>query len=187
MWNFKSLEKPLVFLFLLCLFPLGAMAQSVVKGTVNDEAGEPIIGATVKVQGTNAGAITDFNGNFSVQAATGETLNISYVGYVPQKVKVTGSNIDVVLREDAQMLDNVVVVGYGTMKKSDITGSVVSVNTDEMLKRSPVNISQGLQGAAPGVIVTMQDGSPDARAQVRIRGVATINGNANPLYVVDGV
>ena len=188
MWNFKSLQKPLVFLFLLCLFPMGALAQGLVSGTVNDEAGEPIIGATVKVQGTNDGTVTDFNGNFSVPAASDATLNITYVGYVAQSIKVNGrSNITVVMKEDAQMLDNVVVIGYGTMKKSDITGSVVSVNTDEMMKRSPVNISQGLQGAAPGVIVTMQDGSPDSRAQVRIRGVATINGNANPLYVVDGV
>ena len=175
-------------LFLLCLFPLGAMAQSIVKGTVNDEAGEPVIGATVKVVGAQSGAITDFNGNFSVEAGSNATLEISYVGYVTEKVKVGGrNNITVVLREDAQMLDNVVVIGYGTMKKSDITGSVVSVNTEDMMKRAPINVAQGLQGAAPGVIVTMQDGSPDAKAQVRIRGVATINGSAAPLYVVDGI
>ena len=188
MWNFKSLQKPLVFLFLLCLFPVGAMAQSLVKGTVNDEAGEPIIGATVKVQGANVGAITDFNGNFQIQAASNAVLNVSYVGYVSQKVNVAGkNNLTIVLKEDAQMLDNVVVVGYGTMKKSDITGSVVSVNTEDMMKRSPVNVGQALQGAAPGVIVTMQDGAPESRAQIRIRGVATINGSAAPLYVVDGV
>ena len=184
----KSLQKPLVTLFLLCLFPMGALAQNVVKGTVNDEAGEPIIGATVKVQGTQQGSITDFDGKFSIQAASNATLEISYVGYVTQKIKVAGQNdITVVLKEDAQMLNDIVVVGYGTMKKSDITGSVVSVNTEDMMKRAPVNIAQGLQGAAPGVIVTMQDGSPDAKAQVRIRGVATINGSAAPLYVVDGV
>ena len=85
-------------LFLLCLFPMGALAQSLVKGTVNDEAGEPIIGATVKVQGTNTGAITDFNGNFQIQAASNATLNVSYVGYVPQSVKVAGkTNITIVL------------------------------------------------------------------------------------------
>ena len=103
MWNFKSLQKPLVALFLLCLFPMGALAQSLVKGTVNDEAGEPIIGATVKVQGSNVGAITDFNGNFSVEAASNATLNISYVGYVPQNIKVNGqSNINVTLKEDSK-------------------------------------------------------------------------------------
>jgi TonB-linked SusC/RagA family outer membrane protein len=184
----KSLQKPLVTLFLLCLFPMGALAQNVVKGTVNDEAGEPIIGATVKVSGSNAGSITDFDGKFSVQAASNATLEISYVGYVTQKVKVAGKNdITVVLKEDAQMLNDVVVIGYGTMKKSDISGSVASVNTAEMMKRAPTNIAQGLQGAAPGVMVSMQDGAPDANAAVRIRGVATINGNASPLYVVDGV
>ena len=188
MWNFKSLEKPLVFLFLLCLFPLGAMAQSVVKGTVNDEAGEPIIGATVKVQGTNAGAITDFNGNFSVQAASNATLNVSYVGYVPQTVNVNGrSNITVVLKEDAQMLNDVVVIGYGTMKKSDISGSVATINKEQMERKVPVNVAQALQGAAAGVLVTNQDGAPGTKSAIRIRGIGTINGDASPLYVVDGV
>ena len=188
MWNFKSLEKPLVFLFLLCLFPLGAMAQSIVKGTVNDEAGEPIIGATVKVQGTNAGAITDFNGNFSVQAASNATLNISYVGYVPQNIKVNGqSNINVTMKEDAQMLNDVLVIGYGTMKKSDISGSVATVDQEAVMKRVPTNIGQALQGAAAGVMVSQQDGAPDGKAAIRIRGVGTINGSADPLYVVDGV
>ena len=188
MWNFKSLQKPLVFLFLLCLFPMGAMAQSIVKGTVNDEAGEPVIGATVQVEGSNTGSITDFNGEFQVQAASNATLSISYVGYVTQKVKVNGrNNLTITLKEDAQVLSDVVVIGYGTMKKSDISGSVASVNTEQMMRRMPTNIAEGLQGAAPGVMVTMQDGAPDANAAVRIRGVATINGNASPLYVVDGV
>ncbi len=188
MWNFKSLEKPLVFLFLLCLFPLGAMAQSVVKGTVNDEAGEPIIGATVKVQGTNAGAITDFNGNFSVQAASNATLNVSYVGYVPQTVNVNGrSNITVVLKEDAQVLNDVVVIGYGTMKKSDLSGSVATINKEQMERKVPVNVAQALQGAAAGVMVTNQDGAPGTKSAIRIRGIGTINGDASPLYVVDGV
>ncbi|MBO4721014.1 MAG: TonB-dependent receptor [Prevotella sp.] len=188
MWNFKSLQKPLVALFLLCLFPMGALAQSLVKGTVNDEAGEPIIGATVKVQGSNVGAITDFNGNFSVEAASNATLNISYVGYVPQNIKVNGqSNINVTLKEDAQMLNDVVVVGYGTMKKSDISGSVATVDQEAVMKRVPTNIGQALQGSAAGVMVTQQDGSPDGKAAIRIRGVGTINGDASPLYVVDGV
>ena len=188
MWNFKSLQKPLVFLFLLCLFPMGALAQSLVSGTVNDEAGEPVIGATVKVQGTNDGTVTDFNGNFSVRAASDATLNISYVGYLPQKVAVAGkSNITVVLKEDAQMLNDVVVIGYGTMKKSDISGSVATVDQEAVMKRVPQNIGQALQGAAAGVMVSQQDGSPDGKAAIRIRGVGTINGDASPLYVVDGV
>ena len=188
MRNFKSLQKPLMALFLLCLFPLGAMAQSIVKGTVNDEAGEPVIGATVKVQGSQTGAITDFNGNFSVQAASNATLEISYVGYLTQKVKVAGqNNITVVLKEDAQMLNDVVVIGYGTMKKSDISGSVATINKEQMERKVPVNIAQALQGAAAGVMVTNQDGAPGAKSAVRIRGIGTINGDAQPLYVVDGV
>ena len=184
----KFMRMPLVLLFLLCLFPLGALAQSIVKGTVSDESGEPVIGATVKVKGSNEGAITDFDGNYSVKAASNATIAFSYVGYVTQEVNVGGrSTINVTLKEDNTTLNDVVVIGYGTMKKSDISGSVASVNTAEMMKRAPTNIAQGLQGAAPGVIVTMQDGAPDANAAVRIRGVATINGNASPLYVVDGI
>jgi TonB-linked SusC/RagA family outer membrane protein len=188
MWNFKNLQKPLALLFLLCLFPLGALAQSLVKGTVKDEMGEPIIGATVKVAGSSTGAITDMDGRFSVQAGSNATLNISYIGYVPQNVKVNGRNdINVVLKEDAQMLNDVVVVGYGTMKKSDISGSVATVDQEAVMKRVPTNIGQALQGAAAGVMVTQQDGSPDGKAAIRIRGVGTINGDASPLYVVDGV
>ena len=184
----KSLQKPLVTLFLLCLFPMGALAQNVVKGTVNDEAGEPIIGATVKVQGTQQGSITDFDGKFSIQAASNATLEISYVGYVTQKVKVAGqSNLNVVMKEDAQMLNDVVVVGYGTMKKSDISGSVATINKEQMERKVPVNIAQALQGAAAGVMVTNQDGAPGTKSAIRIRGIGTINGDANPLYVVDGV
>ena len=188
MWNLKSLQKLFTALFLLCLFPMGAMAQSVVKGTVNDEFGEPIIGATVKVVGTQTGAVTDFNGQFSVNAASNATLNITYVGYVPQKVSVNGrQNITVVLKEDAQTLNDVIVVGYGTMKKSDISGSVATVDQDAVMKRIPTNIGQALQGAAAGVMVTQYDGTPDGDAAIRIRGVGTIHGEASPLYVVDGV
>ena len=184
----KSLQKPLVTLFLLCLFPMGALAQNVVKGTVNDEAGEPIIGATVKVQGSQQGSITDFDGKFSIQAASNATLEISYVGYVTQKVKVAGkSDITVVLKEDAQMLNDVVVIGYGTMKKSDISGSVATINKEQMERKVPVNVAQALQGAAAGVMVTSQDGAPGTASAIRIRGIGTINGDANPLYVVDGV
>ena len=188
MWNFKSLQKPLMALFLLCLFPLGAMAQSVVKGTVNDEAGEPVIGATVKVEGTQTGAITDFNGNFSIEAGSNATLEISYVGYVAQQVKVAGkNNIEITLKEDSQMLNDVVVIGYGTMKKSDISGSVATINKEQMERKVPVNVAQALQGAAAGVMVTNQDGAPGAKSAVRIRGIGTIFGDASPLYVVDGV
>ena len=146
------------------------------------------MGATVKVEGSSAGTITDIDGRFSVQAASNATLNISYVGFVPQKVKVAGqNNINVVLKEDAQSLNDVVVIGYGTVKKSDISGSVATVDQDAVMKRVPTNIGQALQGSAAGVQVSMQDGAPDGKAAIRIRGIGTINGDASPLYVVDGV
>ena len=142
----------------------------------------------MKVSGSNAGSITDFDGKFSVEAASNATLEISYVGYVPQKVKVAGNNnLTIVMKEDAQMLNDVVVIGYGTMKKSDISGSVATINKEQMERKVPVNVAQALQGAAAGVMVTSQDGAPGTASAIRIRGIGTINGDANPLYVVDGV
>ena len=184
----KFMRMPLVLLFLLCLFPMGALAQGTVKGTVTDATGEPIIGATVRVRGTNAGVITDYNGDFSVQAASNATLDVSYVGYVTQSVAVNGrNNIQIVLQDDNAMLDDVVVVGYGTMRKSDISGSVATVDQEAVMKRMPTNIAMALQGSAAGVMVAQQDGAPDGKSAIRIRGVGTINGDASPLYVVDGV
>lgn len=133
MWNFKSLQKPLVFLFLLCLFPLGAMAQSIIKGTVNDENGEPVIGATVKVKETQKGTITDFDGNYSIEAASNATLVFSYVGYVTQEVKVGGkSTLNITMKEDNTTLNDVVVIGYGTMKKKLVTGATVQVKGEDI-------------------------------------------------------
>ena len=189
MRNFDFMKKSLGLIALFLMISVqGAWAQWTVKGTVNDEAGDPVIGASVKVIGSKTGGLTDLNGQFSVNASQNGQLEISYVGYTTQRVKINGrQNINVVLKEDAQTLNDVVVIGYGTMKKSDISGSVASVNTEQMMRLTPTNIAQGLQGAAPGVMVTMQDGAPDANAAIRIRGVATINGNAAPLYVVDGI
>ena len=182
------IEKPLVLLFLLCLFPLGISAQSLVKGLVSDESGEPVIGATVRVLGTNDGTVTDLDGRFQVTAKSNAQLSISYIGYVTQKVNVGGrTNIAITLKSENTALSDVVVIGYGTMKKSDVTGSVVSIDTKSMMKRTPVNVAQALQGAAAGVMVTSQDGAPGSNSAVRIRGIGTINGDAQPLYVVDGV
>ena len=187
MWNFKLLQKPLALLFLLCLFPMGALAQGLVKGTVNDEAGEPIIGATVKVDGTSAGTITDFNGNFSVQAASNATLSISYVGYVPQQVNVGGrSNIAITLVEDNTTLNDVVVIGYGTMKKKLVTGATVQVKGDEIAKLNTTNALEAMQSSTPGVQITQNSSQPGKGYKVYIRGIGT-TGNASPLYVIDGV
>lgn len=186
--NLRKIEKPLFLLLLLCLFPLGISAQSLVKGTVSDESGEPIIGATVKVLGTNDGTVTDFDGRFQLNVKANAQLSISYVGYATEKVAVNGkTNLKVVLKGDETVLNDLVVVGYGTMKKSDISGSVATINKEQMERKVPVNIAQALQGAAAGVMVTNQDGAPGSKSAIRIRGIGTINGDAQPLYVVDGV
>ena len=175
-------------LFLLCLFPLGAMAQSLVKGTVKDVAGEPIIGASVKVQGAKTGAITDFNGDFSVQADNNATLVISYIGYTTETVKVNGrNNIQVTLNEDAQTLNDVVVIGYGVQKKSDLTGSVAQVKAEDLKHRSTTDAAAALQGKAAGVQILNSSGKPGQGASIRVRGYSSNSSNIGPLLIVDGL
>lgn len=172
------------------LFPFALSAQNItVSGKVFDSStNEPLVGVTVVQTGTQNGTITDIDGNYSISVPGDASLTFSYIGYVTNTVFVNGkSTLPVYLDTDDKTLEQVVVVGYGTMKKSDVSGSVASVDTKDMMKRAPTNVNQGLQGAAAGVMVTQQDGSPEGKAQVRIRGVATINGNAQPLYVVDGI
>ena len=187
MSNSRPLKTFLMSLFLLCLFPLGIAAQSVVRGTVTDEAGEPVIGATVKVQGSNEGAITDFEGNYSVKAASNATLSFSYVGYVPQEVNVGGrSTINVTLAEDNTTLNDVVVIGYGTMKKKLVTGATVQVKGEDIAKLNTTNALEAMQSSTPGVQITQSSTQPGKGYKVYIRGIGT-TGSASPLYVIDGV
>ncbi|MBP5508778.1 MAG: SusC/RagA family TonB-linked outer membrane protein, partial [Prevotella sp.] len=163
------------------------MAQSVVKGTVVDEAGEPVIGATVKVEGTSVGAITDFDGNFSVEAPSNATLTFTYVGYEPQTVSVAGkSNITVTMKEDYAMLNDVVVIGYGTMKKKLVTGATVQVKGEDIAKLNTTNALEAMQSSTPGVQITQSSTQPGKGFNVVIRGKGT-NGDTTPLYVIDGV
>ncbi|WP_346857953.1 TonB-dependent receptor [uncultured Draconibacterium sp.] len=173
----------------LLLFSLWSFGQSkTIQGTVKDETGSPMIGVNVVIQGTTIGTVTDLDGMFKIDAGEESTLVFSFIGYSAQNVLVGNqTTINVQMKTDNLGLDEVVVVGYGSIKKSDISGSVASVNTETMMKKAPTNILQGLQGAAAGVMVMAQDGAPDANVAIRIRGVATINGSADPLYVVDGV
>ena len=188
MWNFKSLQKPLMALFLLCLFPLGALAQSFIKGTVKDQAGEAVIGATVKVQGSQKGVITDFNGIFNIEAAPNATLTISYVGYVTQTVKVAGrNNIEIIMQEDNNTLNDVVVIGYGVQKKSDLTGAVASVKSEDLKNRSTTDAAAAIQGKAAGVQVLNSSGKPGEGAAIRVRGYSSNSSNIGPLLIVDGL
>lgn len=185
MWNFKMLQKTLAVLFLLCMIPLGMSAQTV-KGTVSDEAGEPIIGATVKVEGTKAATVTDFDGNFSINAAPNATLNISYVGYVPQSVKAGRGPINVTMKEDVTSLNDVVVIGYGVQKKSDLTGAVASVKGDDIKNLSTSDAGAALQGKVTGVQI-INSGAPGAGAEIRVRGYSSNSKNIGPLLIVDGL
>ena len=168
---------------------LTASAQTqTVKGVVTSAAdGEPLIGATVMVKETKAGTVTDLDGNYTTKVAQGQTLVVSYIGYETKSIKYTGqATINVALVNDASTLDEVVVVGYGVMKRSDITGSVVSVGEKDIKKSVITSVDQALQGRAAGVQVTQNSGSPGGGISVAIRGVNSLNGN-EPLYVIDGV
>ncbi len=178
-------------LFLIAIMTcLGVSAQNVsVSGTVVSAAdGEPLIGASVMVKGSSTGTATDIDGNFNLQAPDGKTLVISYVGYTAQELKVNGamSGIEIRLVEDSQVLDDVVVVGYGTQKKSVVTAAISKIDEDKLAASAPVRVDNALKGLTSGVTVTSSSGQPGAAAQVRIRGIGTIN-NSNPLYIVDGM
>ena len=179
-------SRSFLILSILCFSAICAQAQKV-SGVVKDVAGDPIIGATVKVQGTNEAAITDFDGKFSVNAASNATLNVSYVGFVTQQVKVGGkSNITITLEEDNTTLNDVVVIGYGTMKKKLVTGATVQVKGEDIAKLNTTNALEAMQSSTPGVQITQSSSQPGKGYKVTIRGIGT-TGNSTPLYVIDGV
>lgn len=159
-----------------------------ITGKVLDATGEPVIGATIAVLGTSQGTITDFNGNFSLDVQDGQTLSVSYVGYktVTEKVTAQTSAYSFTLVEDTEVLDDVVVIGYGTQKRSDVTGSISSVKADDIADFSAKSLAESLSGMAAGVQVTKGSGAPGEAADILIRGAGSLNGMA-PLYVVDGV
>lgn len=161
--------------------------SKVVKGQVLDSAGDPVIGATVKVKGSSEGTITDLDGNYTINVAEGATLEISYIGYQTQLVKVNGSVVNVKLQDDSQNLNEVVVVGYGVQKKSDVTGSVTSINKDRLGKIPVTNVLQAVQGSAPGVTITQTSSIPGDAPDALVRGKNSINASSGPYIVVDGV
>lgn len=173
---------------LLFFFSIGMFAQQqTVKGVVKDVTGEPIIGASVLVKGTNNGTITNLDGAFSLSnVEEGVEIEITYVGYLPQIVKATIAPLNIILQEDTKTLDEIVVIGYGTQKKSVVTASIAKVSSEDLSRTSPTRVDNALKGLAAGVQVTTLNGQPGASSRVRVRGIGTIN-NSDPLYIIDGM
>lgn len=182
-WIFLSL--------MLLLSSISVSAQTTLKGRVLDGAmpGETLIGATVKVPGTSIGTVTDLDGNFSFQLPEGKVVvQVSMIGYKTQVVNVKGKDfVEVTLQEDANVVDEVVVVGYGTMKKRDLSGAVSQIKADELMKGGAVDVAHGLQGKIAGVQVQQSDGSPGAGVSITVRGANSFTTSSQPLYIVDGV
>ncbi len=180
------MQKRRIFLaMLLCMLWLTGFAQNAIKGTVKDKTGEPLIGVSV-TYGNGQGTVTDFDGNFSVNVPAGTTIKVSYVGFKPQTLK-GGDNMNITLEEDNTTLEDVVVIGYGTMKRKDLTGAVASVSGDKLAANPVTNVALALQGQLPGVSVVSQDGRPGASMAIRVRGGGSITQSNDPLYIVDGV
>ena len=182
--------KHLFLLLTLLSYSLTALAQQKVTGKVKDSSGEPVIGASVVVKGNNTmGTITDFDGNFMLDVPAKSVLVISYIGYVTQEVPTAGKNsLEIVLKEDTKTLDEVVVIGYGTQRKGDVTSSVASVKADNFVKGAVKDVGQLIQGKVAGLAITNPNGDPTGSTQIRLRGTNTIGGaNTAPLVLIDGI
>ncbi len=181
--------RPLGLLLLLCLIPLCSIAQNItVKGIVKDNLGESVIGANVTEKGTTNGMITDLDGNFSLTVQKNATLVISYIGYVTQEIAIKGNtNLNIILKEDSKALEEVVVIGYGTARKSDVTGSIASVGSDKLQEMPSTNITYALQNRVAGVDMTQTSSQPGATMQIRIRGTRSLTASNDPLVVLDGI
>ncbi|WP_339811723.1 TonB-dependent receptor plug domain-containing protein, partial [Zunongwangia profunda] len=178
-----------LFSFIVMLIPILSMAQETktVSGTVSDSTGIPLPGAQLKIEGKEIFSVTDFDGNFSLEGVTeGDVFRITYLGFQPKEVQIDSKNVyDVILAQSTDQLDEVVVVGYGTQKKRDLTGAVATLDAEEIEKTPTPNIMQSLQGKVSGVQI-VSAGSPGDSPTVRIRGLGTFGSATNVLYVVDG-
>ncbi len=174
-------------LFLALVMITGHLSAQTIKGTVTDATGESIIGATVMETGTQNGVVTDFDGNFTLQNVKGKSITVSYIGMKTQTVQLDGkTTFNIVLEDEAASLNELVVIGYGAVRKKDLTGSVATVGGDKLAAIPTPNISEALTGKLSGVHVTTTDGSPDAEILIRVRGGGSITGDNTPLFVVDG-
>lgn len=179
--------KVLLMLVIGCFLSIDAFAQQItVKGLVKDTAGGPIIGANVVIKGTTNGTITDFDGNFQLNANKGDIIVISFIGYQPQEVQAAAS-MNIILKDDTELLDEVVVIGYGSVKKDDLSGSVVAIKAEEMNKGAVTSPQELIMGKVPGLSVSQGDGAPGAGSTIRIRGGASLNASNDPLIVIDGI
>ena len=189
--KFKKSMKTVLLSMIGLLMAVSAIAQTgqtIVKGTVRDVNGEPIIGATILLQGTTVGTASDMNGNFTLQVPGNGVLEVSYIGYKSEIVPIENrTNIQIVLHEDTEVLDEVVVIGYGTVRKNDATGSVIAIKPDQMNKGLTVNAQDMITGKIAGVVVTPNGGAPGDGATIRIRGGSSLNASNDPLIVVDGL
>lgn len=163
-----------------------AQERMKVTGTVTDATGESLIGATVMEKGTKNGTVTDIDGNYAISVDKGSVLVFTYVGYATQEAKVTGNALNVVMKEDTQVLDDVVVVGYGVQKKSSVTGAISQMKASDMENRTVTSAQQALQGKTAGVQLISSSAGPGSSPTVRVRGYSS-NAAAEPLFVVDGV
>ena len=179
-------EKRLLSLLLTVMLAIAAFAQNqTFTGTIVDTNGEPVIGATIVQKGTSNTTVTDLDGRFSINAPAGAELEITYVGYGKQTV-LARQNMSIVLTEDAELLNEVVVIGYGVQKKSVVTASIAKVSSEDLAGKTRLRAEDALKGMAAGVNVTSSSGQPGSQSMIRVRGIGTIN-NSNPLYIIDGM
>ena len=183
-FNFRFLLATLIGIFM----SVNVFAQDIpVTGTVIDDLGEPVLGANVVVKGTTNGATTDLDGNFSFKAPKGSTIVVSFIGYTSQEVVFDGQPLSITLREDSELLEDVVVIGYGVARKTDLTGSVTAIKPDEKNKGVVTTAQDMLQGKVAGVNVVAGDGAPGSAARIRVRGGSSLNASNDPLIVIDGM
>lgn len=185
----NKFTKQVTLVFFLSLLWMFSLAQEKsINGKVSDNTGSPMIGVTVVVQGTTNGTITDTDGNFSLKVPENSSLQLSFIGYITQTIDVGNqTTFNVIMKEQAMDINEVVVVGYGTMKKSDLTGSVGSVNTEKLTEKGAPSVMENLQGTVPGVSITQSTGRTGGNFDIEIRGKSSLNSDVKPMYVVDGV
>lgn len=183
----STLFNSLLILIVGLLLSVDASAQQVaVKGLIKDSTGEPIIGANVVVKGTTNGTITDLDGVFRLNANQGDILTVSFIGFKTQEVRAAAS-LNIILKDDTELLDEVVVIGYGSVKKNDLSGSVVAIKAEELNKGAVTSPQELIMGKVPGLSVSQGDGAPGAGSTIRIRGGASLNASNDPLIVIDGI